>query len=239
MLPESDHGHHEFRRLSCSRCGHFIDVPIQCSDRFCWLCSRIRAAKIRKRLRWILQNLHNRPGYFPAMITLSVKNDQNLSRQTSLLIASFRRLRQTKDWKTHVAGGATIIEVKMGQHGWHAHIHAFVYMRYYLWKRLFLSWQKASGGTSVYITKANETAMMNYVTKYVAKTELNEHDRSDASPILKRYRLFQRFGDWSELKVPKLLSDAQCEKCGNIGWLYLRHDSTVSGYLPVQNDSSP
>lgn len=236
MLQADDHARHEFRRLLCSHCGHPIDVPIQCSDRFCWMCSRIRAAKIRKRLRWILSNLHNRAGYFPAMITLSIQNDKNLERQTARLIASFRRLRQTEEWRSHVAGGATIIEIKKGVEGWHAHIHAFVYMRYYRFARVLRSWKKASGGTAVFITRASESAMMNYVTKYVCKTELNEEDRMDASSVLKRFRLFQRFGDWTELKVPKTLSDAQCDNCGKSGWFYIRQDQVAVGYRTVPLD---
>jgi hypothetical protein len=167
------------------------------------------------------------------MITLSVKNDPDLERQTKHLIASFRRLRQTVEWKSHVAGGATIIEIKYGVDGWHAHLHIFCYMRFYVYERLLRSWKKCSGGTAVYITKADENAMMYYVTKYVSKSELQEEFRPEASRILRGYRLFQRFGDWSQLKVPKHLSDAKCDACGKADWVFILHNNTVPGYSSI------
>jgi hypothetical protein len=164
------------------------------------------------------------------MITLSVKNHKNLALQTKHLISSFRRLRQSRLWGYFVAGGATLVEVKSGVDGWHAHLHIFCYMRWMPYTRLLSAWRKCSGGSGVWITRANETVMMNYVTKYITKTEMSSEDRINSSEVLKHYRLFQRFGDWAQLKIPKLASDAQCDNCGKIGFVYIDYNSNAAGY---------
>lgn len=237
MLLTDDHPDHQFRRLYCGTCGHPVDVPILCADRFCWLCSRIRAAKIRRRLRFILKNLSQLPGYFPAMITLSVQNSPDLEAQVKHLIASFRRLRQTRSWKFHVAGGATIIEIKMGKDGWHAHIHAIVYMQWYPFKKLLKNWERASGGSQVFITRVSHDKAIYYTTKYVSKSELTGDDKVNASSVLKRYRLFQRFGDWSMIRLPKLYSDAQCDKCGEEGFVFILDKRSGTVFVDVGSSS--
>ena len=224
MYEEHTTSGHRWRRLYCAHCGRWVDIPILCSDRFCFACSRVRAAKIRKRLRYILGSVPLKPGYFPAVITLSIPNSPDLAQQVKDLISSFRRLRQSRVWPEYVSGGATIIEIKKNPTGWHAHIHAFVMMRYFPWKKLNKAWGRASGGSQCYITKVSIKAALGYVTKYVTKTDLPPEDRAEASDCLKRYRLFQRFGAWHHVRIPRLMCDMLCRECGKSDWVFYIYD---------------
>lgn len=212
---------HNFRTLYCAHCGHDLAVPISCGDRFCPECSRLRASRVRRRLRYILHNYAPPPGHFLAMITLSIQNQEKLDLQVKGLVASFRKLRQRDSWKKHVQGGATIIEIKKGKIGWHAHLHILCYMRYYPWKELHRNWQEVSGGAAVWLTSCSSEKAISYVTKYVTKSDLPDESRPEASAALAKYRLFQRFGLWQGWKIPVLKSDYPCPTCKRVEWIFL------------------
>lgn len=210
---------HNYRLLYCRFCGFRLNVPIDCGNRFCPVCSKRRAFRIRNRISWILSNHQTKPGFCLKMITLSRPNCDQLDEGVSALVNSFRRLRQRKIWIDHVSGGATVIEVTGRPHDWHPHLHILCYSRYIPWKKLRSAWQSCSGGTAVYIQNMTADRAKVYVTKYVTKTDSPPHLSESISNVLRKYRLFQRFGDWHSLRIPKKLYDYPCPTCGRSHWI--------------------
>lgn len=213
------HPPHSLRRLYCRCCGFTLDVPIDCGDRFCSLCSPRRAFRVRNRLRWILENTQPKPGYMLKMITLSVANSKSLELGVSTLVRSFRRLRQRRIWKDHVSGGATIIEIKGRPNNWHPHLHILCYARWIDWHKLQPAWAAVSGGTACYIQNIQGETALRYVTKYITKSDVPEFLEYSVGLVLTRYRLFQRFGEWHSLRVPKKLYDYPCPNCTRSDWM--------------------
>lgn len=210
---------HEWVTIYCEKCGHDHKIRKTCSFRFCPFCSKTRALKIRKRLRFILDQ---HPPVTPQtlkMITLSTKNCLDLRAGIKHLVASFRRLRQTKNWKFHVSGGATIIEITGKKGNWHPHLHILCYSRYYLFKDLLSQWKTCSGGSAVWISAIPKGKAEGYVTKYITKTEILPEDQAFVSDEIKRVRLFQRFGLWHSFVIPKTKCDLPCPVCGEIMWI--------------------
>lgn len=196
-----------------------LDVPIDCGDRFCALCSPRRAFRIRNRISWILENHKPKVGYMLKMITLSTSNSKSLEDGVAGLISSFRRLRQRRVWKDCVDGGATIIEIKGRPNNWHPHLHILCHSRWIDWYKLQPAWKAVSGGTACYIQNVDNTRALLYVTKYITKAEIPEFLLYDVGRVLSRYRLFQRFGVWHALLVPKKLYDYPCPSCYKIHWM--------------------
>jgi len=230
--PPSPHAH---RTLSCSACGFRVSVPIECGNRFCPLCSKRRAFRIRNRISWILSNHRPKAGYSLKMITLSTTNCKQLDPGVSFLIQSFRRLRQRHIWSSHVSGGATIIEIKGRPNDWHPHLHILCYSRFIPWKKLRSAWNHISGGTAVYIQNVTADRAKLYVTKYVTKSDSPPSLDHDLSTVLNKYRLFQRFGDWHSLKIPKKLYDYPCPNCQRSTWLvdiYIERHVRDPSYIP-------
>lgn len=210
---------HAIRQLFCSHCGFRIDAPIDCGDRFCRVCAPRRAFRVRNRLRWILDNTRPKPGYMLKMITLSVSNSHDLEKGVRLLVSSFRRLRQRRIWKDHVSGGATIIEIKGRPNNWHPHLHVLCYARWINWHQLQPAWASVSGGLACYIQNIQGDTALRYVTKYITKAEIPEFLEYSVGKVLSKYRLFQRFGEWHGLKVPKKLYDYPCPSCSKVIWV--------------------
>lgn len=211
---------HDYRILYCSHCGFALKVPIDCGFRFCPTCSKRQAFRVRNRLSWIFDNYRPEPGYMLKMVTLSTINCQDLDKGVKSLIHSFRRLRQRRVWKDHVSGGATIIEIKGRPNSWHPHLHILCYSLRLPWRPLLQAWTAVSGGTACYIQNVDSTRARNYVTKYITKADVPPFLLDGLSKILVKYRLFQRFGDWHSLRIPKKLYDYPCSNCGKSEWFY-------------------
>lgn len=210
---------HSLRRLFCSGCGFSIDVPIDCGNRFCSVCAPRRAFRVRNRLRWLLDKCPPPPGYSLKMITLSVPNCKDLDVGVRHLIKSFRRLRSRKFWFKNVIGGATIIEVKGRPNNWHPHLHVLCYSLWLDWYKLKPDWAAVSGGEACYISNLDTDTALRYVTKYITKADVPEFLEYDVGRVLNRFRLFQRFGSWHGIKLPKKLHDYPCPSCTRTIWV--------------------
>lgn len=210
---------HDYTTITCAHCGRSRQIIKSCHDRFCPVCARVNARKIRKRLSYVLKNIKPRRGFSLSMLTLSTTNCEDLSEGIKLLVASFRKLRQSQSWKYYVSGGAMIIEITGQKGDWHPHFHILMYNRYYPREVLAKQWKHLTQGTAVYIKRVNSVLAMNYVTKYLTKSDVDIPDMPEASRELKKYRLFQRFGDWHKFKIPRSPSDCVCDHCGNTLWL--------------------
>lgn len=213
---QSSHG---WRRLWCMRCGHTIDVLVDCGRRFCPTCARRRARRIQNRLQYLFDKIQIQPKAGLKMLTLSTKNCQSLEPGIRHLVSSFRRLRQRALWKHYVIGGAFIIEVKGRPGNWHPHIHAVMYSYYIPWGRLRDAWRAVSGGTAVWISNIGPSQAKQYVTKYVTKSDIPPALQDEVSDALRHFRLFLRFGAWHNIILPKLKFDCPCQHCGQVDWM--------------------
>jgi hypothetical protein len=162
-----------------------------------------------------------RSGYGFKLLTLSIENQNDLKTQVVLLQKSFRRLRQRSVWKAHVDGGATVIEVKRGDGGWHAHLHVLLEARYFAWSTLKANWEAVSGGFGCHIKRIPPVAIVRYVTKYVTKSDMKLPDQIAASDALKGTRLFQPFGAWHNAMLQIETPRGFCNVCERAVWLYL------------------
>lgn len=208
-------GDHEYRRIACTACGHIFDVPVSCGNRFCAICNGPRRRRVVSKLQHIVQNAFVPPGYRWRFVTLSIPRSPDLRLAAETLVGSFRRLRQRRSWAKRVAGGAYVIEVIGTPGNWHAHLHVIVLSSYLPQKQLASEWSKCSPGRIVYIQAIPPSAIISYVTKYVAKTDLHPDYQAAASDALKGFRLFQPFGSLHLVAAacPKVL--CSCQKCGN------------------------
>lgn len=212
-------GSHDWTTVYCAKCGYDHKIIKTCSFRFCPICSRIRAARIRRRLAYLVDNYPPPPGMNLKMITLSVKNCQDLPGGIKHLVASFRRLRQTRHWKFHVSGGATIVEITGKKGNWHPHLHILCYSSYYPFALLLKQWKESSGGSAVWISPISKAKGLSYVTKYITKFQGFGADALHVSECIKQCRLFQRFGLWHDFVLPRLKFDNPCPLCHSCDWI--------------------
>lgn len=139
-----------------------------CRDRFCLPCATARAATIAGNLREYCR------GKSLLFITLPLKHtDDPLSDRIDFLIASFRRLRQTKLWTTHVKGCVAVMEIKVGKNSgkWHPHLHILAEASFVPKQDLSDCWAAATDGSFIVdIAKLRDVeGTVSYVAKYASK----------------------------------------------------------------------
>ncbi len=225
---------HEWRNIVCAHCGHEIAVLVDCKNRFCPECAPRRSARIANRLQFLVNKIQKRDRWRLKMITLSMANCSDVQKGIKQLVASFRRLRNRRLWKTHVDGGAFVIEVTGRPGNWHPHIHAVVYSRFIPWKNLWRDWKQCSGGNAVYITATSLEGAIKYITKYISKSAVPSHLWEELSIELRRFRLFQRFGSWHNIALPSRVFDYRCESCGRCDWLADVYYDHIAKRYPVR-----
>jgi hypothetical protein len=216
--PDQDQ-EHEWRTIYCRFCGHSIHVRVQCPNRFCPVCSRRRARRIRAALNLLFQKTKKIPSARFKMLTLSEPNCTELDVGIRSLVSSFRRLRQRSYWKNRVYGGAFVIEVTGRPNSWHPHLHIIMYSDRISWARLHRLWMKVSTGRSVWITNISLEKAKMYITKYITKVDAPAALLEDISTAVRRFRLFTRFGEWHSIVLPKLPEEVRCERCGHTSWM--------------------
>lgn len=209
---------HQFLHINCEHCGHILDVPVYCGDRFCGVCSPARHARIADRLRFLVANNPRKPVYSLKFLTLTIANMSDLNSMVAYLVKCFRKLRQRAVWKKYVDGGAFVIEVTGRPGNWHAHIHAIIFSRYIHRDNLVKAWFSISAGKGVDIRQVPTDAICNHLIKYLSKRQEPEMVTDEKSLVLKSYRLFQPFGSWFKLQRKYSRPKHPCEKCGASSW---------------------
>ena len=216
----ADIPYHNFTTIICVSCQESFAVPLPCGNRFCTVCNFKRLSLIRHRIKYCIDNNPFLQYYEYKLLTLTVRSQKNLPDMIRFLQKSFRRLRQTKEWGELVAGGAFVIEVKKNSWGFHAHIHAIIYSRWFSIKKLQSLWFKAScGSRGVDIRKIPQGSILYYLTKYITKPGENvvESDLDDVNFALKGTRLFQPFGNWHGLSKGYKKPVCHCKNCDATG----------------------
>lgn len=205
---------HSYTRIVCTNCNAFFDVPVYCGNRFCPVCMVGRQSRVRRKLRGLVELVKPSPGYSIKHLTLTIRNMCDLKPMVEHLLKSFRRLRQRTFWKNYVEGGVFVVEVTGKPGDWHAHLHVVISARYLPYKKLLSQWIAVSGSRGVYIKRIPISAIVNYLTKYLTKTELAGVHQIEASAALKGKRMFQAFGCWHTLVGQVTCAVAVCSCCG-------------------------
>ncbi len=193
----------------------------------CPVCAKIRAVKqaikYMERLDLVLQE---NPSLVPAMLTLTVKNGEDLNERFTHLTKSWktyqnRRRSWTKNGRgfnelCRTTGGVFSYEFTKSKSGWHPHLHAVVLLDSKIDKhQLSEEWHKITGDsfiTDIRKLKPNKTqdiadAFLE-VFKYALKfSEMDLEDNYDAYHILKGKRLQGAYGAFWGVQVPEKMTD--------------------------------
>lgn len=204
---------HKFITILCTTCGHYFDAPVYCGDRFCPVCSVSRRLRVRNRLDFLVKSVQARTSYNFKHLTLTIKNQKNLSVMTDVIMKSFRNLRKTASWKSHVCGGAFVTEVTGNSGDWHVHLHVIIQSTYYDFKEILKLWMRLSPGRGVYIQNIPKDQIVRYLTKYLSKCNVPDCDKDELNQALKGVRLFQPFGTWFALNRKYTPPTPRCQKC--------------------------
>ena len=210
---------HQYKSVDCGSCGHSIRVPVYCHDRFCQLCSRSRAWKIRDRMTNLLKASPLEPGHGFKFLTLTIKSQPDLKPMCKIMLKSFKKLRNRKFWKRVFVGGCFILEIT-GQEGkWHAHLHIIVQGPYCPQHLILKHWRQINGTGGVFIKQCNTRGVLYYLTKYLTKEADYQDDCETISNTLKDFRLFQPFGSWHALLPKYKKKTMPCPSCGGTIWI--------------------
>lgn len=209
---------HKFIHITCENCGHGIDVPVYCGNRFCSVCSPARRKRVHDRLQFLVKNTPYRSGYSFKFLTLTISNMPDLEIMCAFLLKCFRKLRSRALWKKLVSGGAFVIEVTGRPGNWHAHLHVMMHCKYIPRDHLVKAWQKISGGIGVDIRRIPLNAIINHLCKYLSKRQEPDIVTEEKDNVLKAFRLFQPFGTWYKLQTNFKRKPHPCPKCGKNCW---------------------
>lgn len=202
------------------RPGCYRIVRATCKSKWCTRCSGARAARIRDALEPIMAHRQIR------LITLTLRNQRDdLAGQLDRLLRCFKRLRQTRDWKARVYGGAFFVELtrNAADQTWHPHLHLICEGVYYDRADLAAAWRRATGDSYiVHITLVRDhRSIGRYVTKYLTQpidstTYASELDLATAIAAMHSRRTIGTFGGWTK---HKLLARPKPEPSRLVGWI--------------------
>jgi hypothetical protein len=216
---------HLFHEIFCQRCGEVKAVPVYCKNRFCPICSQSRKFKIQNRLNELLKLTKPTESRTLKHLILTTKNSDYVNHGAERIVNAFKRLRQTKLWKSKEPHGAWVIEVTGSPMHWHVHIHAIIVSKYINVVDLTTEWTKLTGATHVKLVKTTQDLGIGYITKYVTKGEFNPEFIDQVALDLRDFRLFNVFGCWHNAKIAKIKLTCTCPVCKGTKW------QAVNGYF--------
>ena len=140
----------------------------RCRGRCCPVCAPFRARRTGERIGAALASADE---LRHIVLTMPASTD-SLASQLDHLTASFRRLRQTKTWKTHVDGAIATLQVTLPEATgkWHPHLHVLAVGSFFPRELLLEAWSKACGGAEIiWIAPVhNRGTAAKYIASYVA-----------------------------------------------------------------------
>lgn len=186
-----------------ARKGHAPTIsPGRCRDRLCPHCQSTRANEIKHRL---MAKVGAADGL--RFITLTVRmNDDPLGSRINFILKAFTRLRHRSEWKKHVTGGCTAVEVTTGKDnvGWHAHLHVLAEGTFWAQKALQHEWSSAVGELAIADIRLipQRQKALNYISGYVTKgmdcTGWTDDRIRQLAHGLHRRRMIFTFGRWAK-----------------------------------------
>lgn len=206
---------HQYIDIWCTHCGHKFPVPVYCGYRFCRICSVRRQARVRRRLKWLVNQVEIKRPYGIKHLTLTIASEQDLPAMVKKLISSFRKMRQRAYWKNNVLGGSFVIEITGNPGNWHAHIHTIIEAKFMNWDVLHRLWFSCSGGKGVWISRLSQSKAVGYLTKYLTKSDVTTELMEEMSAALKGTRLFSPFGRWYAINCKYVPPKPDCPNCDN------------------------
>lgn len=140
-----------------------------CRDRWCPICASAKARRVGDHVHDWLRSVPHRKS-----ITLSVvSNDQSLGSRIDHLLASFKRLRQTPEWKAHVTGGVWFLQITYNAENqtFHPHLHILAHADFFLHATLKKLWIDATGDSSIVWIQSihSPEQAARYAARYVSR----------------------------------------------------------------------
>jgi hypothetical protein len=140
-----------------------------CRHRLCPHCSKRRSWSCARSIEHLGKEMDS-----PRFITLTLRTQSDtLAESLERLRSGWKRLRQTKLWKSKCEGGVYSLEVTRGRSGdrWHPHLHILVDGSFIPQRELSDAWLKATGDSCIVDVRAvrSRRQIARYVSKYVAK----------------------------------------------------------------------
>jgi plasmid rolling circle replication initiator protein Rep len=198
----------------------------------CPFCARRRAAKmVEKNIEKFNQVIEENPKLVPAMLTVTVKNGDDLNERYQHIKNSFRLLQERRrnylkrgrgfNEFCKIEGAVFSYEITHSEDNkWHPHIHAVVLLSEYIDVKKFSDeWHKITGDSYIVdirkISKKNMSSessaiadAMCEVFKYALKfSDLTLERQFEAYETLKGQRMLGAFGLLHGVKVPESLLD--------------------------------
>jgi hypothetical protein len=201
------------RFATCGTCARVFYSPSQqrlqvrsnhCRDRFCVPCATARSLRAKAVILARARNERCR------LFTFTLRHsDTPLRDQLERLYESFARLRRRDAWKSHVAGGVAVLELKLSRTDnlWHPHLHVLATGDYWPQQDLRDHWHAVTGDSYIVDVRDVPTAeAVQYVGKYASKPLDPSTFRSrphlvEAIRALAGRRLFATFGSWHNLAL--------------------------------------
>lgn len=141
----------------------------RCRSRSCPYCSLLRSREITQRVTTLLKHMDS-----PRFLTLTMKSSHvDLPSQIKRLKTCFSRFRRTSEWRKHVIGGLSVIEITYTtEQGWHPHLHLIVDGSYWSQKKISFGWKKITGDSDIVDIRAiwSRSNAASYISKYIAKS---------------------------------------------------------------------
>lgn len=170
---------------------------LRCKDKFCPICSRIKAQKIKKEIEKITENFEN-----PKFLTLTLKTDEDLQKIFEKIKKGFEKFKKNKFIKNRIKKIIGVYEIKKKENNkWYIHLHLIIDSLYLEQKKISEIWKKITGDSFiVYIEKVkNKKDLKNYLSKYITKMpyvyeNLNENDKEILKKTLFRKKIIFTYG---------------------------------------------
>lgn len=171
-----------------------------CRNRFCEPCANARRATIARNLSRFAAGRHLR------LITLTIAHHERpLPDLITRINTCFKLMRKEIEWKKHVHGFASFIEVKWSPRTkwFHVHLHILAEGTWWDGKELSATWHKVTGDS--FITDIREVTSeegVRYASKYASKPfnlcDLPAEHRITAVTALAKRRLWLVGGTWKQ-----------------------------------------
>lgn len=182
-----------------------VCISGRCRDRLCPTCQRFRSLSVRNRISRVVKAASS-----VRFVTLTMPASSAPLRERVLsLWDSFRRLRRTKSWKSHVSGGVAVMEVTRGKEGthWHAHLHMLISGSFYDQRDLQAAWSASVGELAIADIRASHdrNGQVRYLTDYITKPtkalDWSDEILCEFALAMHRVRSIATFGKWHNLRV--------------------------------------
>lgn len=212
---------HRFSEYYCTECGVTHQYPVSCGNRFCVICSGAPLAQKRKKMLDQIKAAQKKSSRRISMITLTIKNVDDLRLGINHLLKSFEKLRKKRLWKERVEGGVRVLEVTLGRdRKWHPHLHLIVQCSYIPLEQLQATWQKCKGvdhtvnDGSTHIATFEGEADVYYCTSYLNKPGFPTEFIDYVNSCIKGRRLFASFGTFWCIIKGSYKAEHVCPDCG-------------------------